>query len=495
MKALFAIVLAGGLTAACAVGPSYQRAEVALPEEIRGAAPATDSSVGASLADRAWWEIVDDASLEDLIDQALKDNHEVRLAAWRVEEARAKAGIAGSAFLPRVQASGGLSRSQQSKFFSPVTDTLDLYDVNLGLSWELDFWGRIRHLNEAALAGYLATEEARRGVFLSLVSEVAIGYFRLRALDLQLEIAQRSTEAFEETHTLFNRRFEAGLASGLETSSAEASLAGTAASIPELARQIAAQENALAVLLGRSPGEIPRGAALGDQELPIAIPAGLPSDLLRRRPDLRVAEQELVVANAEVGIAVANFFPTFSLTGAFGGVAPQISNLVDEGRTWSVGGGLLSPLFQGKRLRDEHRAALARREQAKVRFEQSVTTALAEVATALVAYQKLAEVERQQARAVEANHEAVELAGTRYLSGLADYLEVLRAQQQLFPAETALAQTRFERLATLVRLYRALGGGWQLADPEWTGERTERLASHDLADAVRESGRPGRAKR
>jgi multidrug efflux system outer membrane protein len=341
--------------------------------------------------------------------------------------------------------------------------------VNLGLSWELDLWGRLRRLDESARARYLASEEARRGVTLSLVSEVATGYFRLRTLDARLEIARRTARAFEDTRDLFGRRLEAGLASSLETSSAAASLAATAASIPELERQIASQENQLAFLLGRSPGEVARGAAIADQPLPPEVPAGLPSDLLERRPDLRQAEQELRAANAAVGVAVADFFPRLSLTGAFGGVAPGLSDLFGDGKSWSVGGGLLTPLLQGKRLQNQHRAAVARWEQARVRYEQSVTGAFAEVATALVAYHKLAEVEVEQARAVDAYREAVELASTRYLPGLADYLDVLQARQQLFPAENALAQARFERLATLVLLYRSLGGGWQLQPADWQG--------------------------
>ncbi len=460
MREFLLPLLIAGLAAGCAVGPDYSRPEVALPEEIRGAPEALDATVPASLADRAWWEIVDDPVLVALIDQALRDSHEIRLAAWRVEEARANAGIARAQGLPQVEAGAGAARSRPSQLFAPGVGTVDLYDVNLGLSWEIDLWGRIRRLNEAALARYLATEEAQRGVVLSLVAQVASDYFELRALDLRLEIARRTAVAFEETHDLFSGRLEAGLASGLETSSAQASLAATVAAIPELERQIAAREHALSVLLGSNPGEIRRGAPLGDQLLPPEIPAGLPADLLERRPDVRFAEQELIAANAEVGVAVARFYPTLSLTGAFGGVAPEVSELLGSGKTWSLGGGLLSPVFTGRRLKNEHRAALARWEQARVRFERSVTTALAEVATALVAYHKLAEVEAEQARAVAAYREAVELAGTRYRSGLSDYLDVLQAQQQLFPAENALAETRFARLATLVQLYRALGGGW-----------------------------------
>ena len=337
---LIALALAGALATGCAVGPDYRRPLVTTPEQVRGhEAAAGGATEAASLADRAWWEIFQDDVLKSLIDEALENGYDVRLAAARVEEARANAGIARSEFYPAIQAGGGWSRSRRPVGSTLGSAPINLYDVNLGLSWEVDLWGRIRRLNQAALAEYLASEEARRGVLLSLVSEVATSYFELRSLDLQLDIARRTTGAFQETYALFNRRLEAGAASALETSSAEASLASTSASIPDLERQIVAQENRIALLLGRPPGEIPRGAALNDQLLPPEIPAGLPSDLLERRPDLREAEQRLVAANAEVGVALADFFPTLSLTGAFGGVSRQVSDLFGDGRTWSVGGG------------------------------------------------------------------------------------------------------------------------------------------------------------
>ena len=469
LRTFVSLALVSSLLAGCAVGPGYKRPPVSTPEQIRGQAA---SSEAGSLADQAWWQIFQDDALKSLVGEALRNGYDVRLAAWRVEEARANAGIARSEFFPQVQVEGQWFRTRPSPGSGFPPTPVNLYDVNLGLSWEIDLWGRIRRLNEAALAQYLATEEARRGVLLSLASEVATSYFQLRTLDLELEIARRTTGAFQETYDLFSRRLAGGTASALETSSAGASLASTAASIPNLERQIVAQENQLAFLLGRNPGSIPRGAALNDQFLPPEIPAGLPSDLLERRPDLRQAEQELVAANANVGVAVANFFPTISLTGAFGGVAPQVSDLFSKGRTWSVGGELLSPVLQGRRLKNQHRAALARWEQARVGFEQSVTNAFTEVSTALVAYQKLAEVEKQQAQAVDAYKEAVRLSSQRYLAGLSDYLEVLQAQQLLFPAENSLAQTRFSRLASLVQLYKALGGGWKLTDQEWPGPGT-----------------------
>ena len=454
------VVLLSGLLAACAVGPRYQRPEVSVPAAVRGAA---EPAQAASLADQAWWQLLGDEVLQSLVREALQDGYDVRLAAARVAEARANAGIAASTLYPAVQAEAGAARGRRDGV------TSDLYDVQIGLSWEIDLWGRLRHLEEGALAQYLATEEARRGVQLALVADVAAAYFELRALDDDLAIARRTAEAFEGTHALFDKRLQAGLASSLETSSAAAALAATRAAIPDLERRIAAQENLLTFLLGRTPGDVPRGRPLDAQPLPPEVPVGIPSDLLERRPDLRQAEQELVAANAEVGIAVADFFPRLRLTGAFGGVSPEVSNLFDEGKTWSLGGSLLSPVFQGTRLRNEHRAAVARWEQARVRYERAVTGAFGEVATALAAYEKLADAERERESAVAASRRAVESSNSRYLSGLSDYLDVLQAQQQLFPAENALTQTRFERLQALVTLYRALGGGWQLPETAWAG--------------------------
>ena len=437
--------------AGCTVGPRYQRPPLSVPAEHRGQ---ISPEAAASLADQAWWEVFHDDVLQSLIAEALKNSYDVRLAAWRVEEARANAGIVRSQVFPAVQGQAQTGYGRQDR------EQGGLIQYNVSAAWELDLWGRIRHANEAALADYLATEEARRGVLLSLVSEVATRYFQLRELDLQLEIARNTTGAFQETFNLFDQRLQGGAASALETSSAEASLAATAANIPDLERQITAAENDLSFLLGRNPGPIARGAVLNDQFLPPDVPPGLPSDLLERRPDLREAEQNLVAANADVGIANADFFPRISLTGAFGGVSPHISEIFPAGRTWSIGGGLLTPVFQGRRLREQYRAAVARWEQARARYEQRVANAFSEVSTALVAYQKFAEVEKERTRAVAAYREAFRLSNLRYTAGLSGYLEVLQSQQQLFPAEIQLAQARYNRLAALVQLYQVLGGGW-----------------------------------
>jgi len=257
------------------------------------------------------------------------------------------------------------------------------------------------------------------------------------------------------------------MASALETASAEASLVSVAGQVPQLESQIVALENAIGLLLGRNPGPIGRGASLTDQFLPPEVPAGLPSDLLRRRPDVKQAEQQLIAANANVGVAMANFFPTISLTGAFGGVSSDVSNLFQAGKTWSIAAGLTGPLFQGLRLKNQYDARVAQWEQAKTQYERAVTNAFGEVSSAIVAHQKLAQAEKEQARAVAAYRQAVTLSNQRYVSGFAGYLDVLQAEQNLFPAENALAQIRFNRLANFVQLYKALGGGWNLSDPAW----------------------------
>ena len=455
------ILLSAALLTGCAVGPDYKRPAVTVPMAIRGA-PATEAAQTASLADRAWWEVFSDEALKSLIDEALKNNFDVRVAAWRVEEFRARAGIARSELYPQIQYQGGWSRGRQSEFLQPGSTPANLHDVNLGLSWEIDLWGRIRRLSEAALAQYASTEDARRGVLLSIVSEVAQSYFELCELDTRLAIARRTTEAFQGTYDLFSRQLAGGIASQLEVSRAEAALRTASATIPDLERRIVAQENLICFLLGRNPGPIPRGASLTEQALPLDVPAGLPSALLERRPDVREAEHQLVSANAEVGAALASFFPRLSLTGAAGGVSPQLSDLFGAGKMWSIGAGLVGPLFSGGRLKSQYDANVALFEQAKARYESVVTRSFGEVSTALSAYQELAAAEGEQARSVAAYQDAVRLANIRYSAGLSSYVEVLDAEQQLFPAENGLAQTRLARLEALVALYKSLGGGWPL---------------------------------
>jgi multidrug efflux system outer membrane protein len=453
--ALLSLVLAG-----CAVGPNYKRPLVPVPERFYGEGAPANVADARSLADAPWWEVFDDPVLKSLVDEALRNGFDARLAAARVQEARAQYGIARSEYFPSVDYQGSWNRQRADRILNPAGKAQTRWTVEAGLSWELDLWGRIRRLNEAALAQYLATEEARRGVMLSLVSDVAVAYLELRELDEDLAIAKSTTAAFQDTYDLFRRRLEGGAASALETERAAASLAHVAAQIPEIERAIVARENQINFLLGRNPQPIPREGP--PFAVPPDVPPGLPSTLLTRRPDIRRAEQLLVAANAGVGVAKADFFPRLSLTGFFGQVSPELGSLFEgQSRTWGIGPSLVGPLFQGGRVKRGYEAARARRDQAVVSYEATVSNAFGEVSRALVDRAKLVETERQRAREVAAYQEAVRLANVRYGSGLSAYFEVLEAQQQLFPAEIALAQTRRDQLVAVVDLYRALGGGWE----------------------------------
>ena len=455
---LVAAVALGG----CAVGPDYKRPALPAPDNFYGmSGPASE----ASLADTKWWDLFADPALRSLIEEALRNGYDVRLAAARVEESRARYGIAGSLYYPDLGYSAGLSRVHTSAYSLPGNVTGNQVTANALVSWELDVWGRVRRLNEAARAQYLATEEGRRAVVLSLVADVASAYFDLRDLDAELEISRRTRATFQDTYDLFSRRLAGGAASALETARAEALLANASAQIPALEQRIVARENQITLLLGRSPGPIPRGGSLTEQALPPAVPAGLPSALLLRRPDVRAAEQRLVAANANVGVARAAFYPTLSITGLFGGLSTGLQDLFAAGRTWSIGAGLLGPLFAGGSLRAQERIARAQFDQARVAYEQAVTRALGEVSSDLVAIEKLAVEETERERSVHATREAVRLATLRYESGLSAYFEVLDALQLLLPAETALVQTRRDRLTAFVSFYRALGGGWSDVPP------------------------------
>lgn len=464
MRRLSLPFLAVLLSTGCALGPNYRRPKVDVTESFRGQAQAE----AASLADQPWWDVFGDDTLKALIDDSLKHNFEVRIAAQRVEEYRARAGLEKSDWLPMIAAQGQWERGRQSVYSPNGGRVGTIYDVHAALTWELDLWGKVRRLNEAALANYLGAQEARRGVHLATVAQVAQAYFELRELDHRLEVAKSTVQACQETLDLFSRRLAGGAASALETARAEASLASTAATIPALERQIQAQETLLSFLVGRNPGPIARGRDLAAQPLPPTLPVGLPSQLLERRPDLRVAEQRLVAANAAVGVATANCFPTLSLTGFLGGLAPQAAQLFHEGKGWLLSPVLAAPVCQGFKLKDQKQAAVAQWEQARSQYEGTVNAAFGEVATALVAYGKLAQAEQAQARAVAALQEATRLATLRYTAGLSSYMEVLEAQQQLFPAKNALSQARLARLLTLVQLYKALGGGWNLENPTRT---------------------------
>jgi len=457
------------LLAGCMVGPGYERPELTAPENHR---TLTTTAEAESLADLPWWEVFQDPVLHELVNEALVNNHDLRIAAARVEEARARAGVAKSYVWPELNLTAGYGLNEASLTTEPPQATsgdrrYENLNASFVLSWEIDLFGRLRRQNESAMAVFLATEEARQGVVLTLVGDVARAYFALRALDLQLEIARRTLELNDGTVTFYRDRLEGGISNKLEVNQAIATRARTAAAIPELERQIAVQENFLSFLVGRNPGPIVRGTALTDQYLPPAVPAGLPSALLDRRPDVRQAEQLLVSANADVGAARALFYPTISLTGLFGGASSDLTNLTDRSsQVWSIGAGLFQPLFQAGRIRRNHEAAQAAFDQALSQYAKTAQNAYREVADSLVAIDKYALVRFEQETAVVALQEASELSRSRYDLGLSTYLEVLIADEQLFAAEVALAETRFAQLDAVVQLYRALGGGWQQPEPE-----------------------------
>lgn len=443
----------------CAVGPNYKRPVMHLPDQYYPPAAVQPESI----ADLPWWDLFKDTELQALIREALKNNYDVMIAAARVEEARAQAGIARSAYFPQIGYDAGVGGQR-----APLITNHVYYNYDFNLSWEIDLWGRVRRLNEQQRALFFASKDVQRGVWISLVCDVAQAYFELRALDDQVDIARETGEGFRQTLELFNKRFNGGAASGLETSRAEAAWANVVAQIPDLERQITAKEAELSLLLGRNPAPIPRGQSLADQYDLDVIPSGLPSTLLERRPDLMAAEQVLVAANAGVGIAKANFFPVISLTSLLGGVSPQLSGLVSSGTQWSVAGNLAGPLFTGGRLKNQYHFSIAQWEEARASYEQSVTQAFGEVSAALAAHQQLAESIRDQTRSVTAYQESVKLVNIRYESGLSSYLEVIDAQLQMYPAQTALVIYNLERKVALVNLYKALGGGWNLADADWS---------------------------
>lgn len=456
----------------CAVGPNYKRPTVDSPGNFRNAPSVVTTN---SFADLPWWDVYKDETLKSLVYTALTNNYDVRIAAARVEQARAISAQARSQFFPSVNYGGAVSRGRNEFLGSPNAnggDTGDAAFAAVNAAWEVDIWGRIRRLNESAKAQFLATEEARRGVMLSLVSDVALAYFELLELDLQLQIAQRTTVSFQETLRIFNQRLEGGVASRLDTSRAEGALATTAAQVPEVERQIALKENQINVLLGRNPGPVARNTTLLQQVMPPEVPAGLPSALLERRPDILAAEQNLRSANAQVGVAVAEFFPKIGLTAFLGKVSPELSAFTaGSANAWSIAANAAGPLFQGGALRAQYRQAKAFWEQAKLEYEQRTLGALQEVSNALVSREKYALARVQFDQAVTAYQEAVKVSTQRYLAGKASYFEVLEAQQLLFPAENSLARAEANQLLVIVQLYRSLGGGWNLDNPTFTSGR------------------------
>jgi multidrug efflux system outer membrane protein len=449
------------LACACSVAPKYERPAVDLPVRYRFADQEADS-----LANVKWWNVFRDPELQGLVREALLHNPDVRIAAARVDELRGLYGVARAAQFPQVQLTADVVHARASeRGAAPIPPGVSpvgtLYNASAEVTYQTDFWGQFRGLAAEARANLLAQEEARSNVVLSVVTSVAQAYFQLRELDLELEITRRTVASFEDSLRLTRIRFEGNVASELDVRQAETALYSAQAQIPQLDVQIAQQENAISILAGRNPAGVRRGAPITGQNAPPDVPAGLPSQLLARRPDLRQAEAQLVGAFAGIGVARAQFLPQFSLTASGGFTSTALSTLLSgPALAWQLVAGLAQPIFQGGRLRANLEAAEARREQAAIAYSAALQRALADVDDALVAYHKTGEQLALQRSLVESSSAALNLANSRYTAGVSTYLEVLDAQRQLFNAELSRARTEGALLVALVRLYGALGGGW-----------------------------------
>jgi multidrug efflux system outer membrane protein len=463
VRRLIALSLIMLLASGCAVGPNYKRPSVDVPGTYRGAVPQEAQRPAAdSLGDQKWWELFQDQQLQDLIHTALRQNYDVRIAATRILEARAQVGITRADGLPTINA-GAQSfdqRNARQKFF-PAFDT-SAHQVDLSLAWDLDFWGKYRRANESARASLLATEWAREAVISTLVSDVASAYFQLRELDLQLEISRRTLVSRQDSLRLTQMLANGGATSMLDVRQAEQLVFTAAETIPDLERRIEQQENFISTLLGNNPGPIARGAKLTDQPHSPEIPAGLPSALLERRPDIREAEAQLIAASAQIGVAKAAYFPQISLTASGGFQSSALTNLfTGPAGLWSFGGSLVQPIFAGGRIRSGVRLSEARQQEALLTYEQTIQQAFRGVSDALVEYRKDREFREQQQQLALSAQDAAQLSEMRYRGGATSYLEVLTNETNYFDAELGLAQAQLNELLGLVSIYRNLGGGWQ----------------------------------
>jgi multidrug efflux system outer membrane protein len=448
----------------CAVGPNYARPKVEVPGDFRGLAPDATPTTGggASLADQKWWDVFQDQTLRDLINLALKQNYDVRIAATRILEARAQLGITRADQYPTVTASASsVDERIASGLGRPATET-NVHTASASLAWELDFWGKFRRATESARANLLANEWARQQVISTLVSDVANAYFQLRELDLELEISRNTLASRKDSLRLTQLLADRGATSLLDVRQAEQLVYTAAGSIPDLERRIEQQENFLSTLLGRNPEAVPRGLALTAQPHAPEVPAGLPSSLLARRPDIRQAEQTLISLNAQIGVAKADYFPAISLTATGGYQSSALTNLF-SGPTgfWAFGGSVVQPVFEGGRIRNRVRFAEAQRNEAILVYQQTIQQAFREVSDALVGYQKSQEFRVQQEQVTRAARDAIRLSNMRYKGGATSYLEVLDSNTREFVAQITLAQAQLSELQSLVQIYRALGGGWQ----------------------------------
>lgn len=468
--------LAVAVLSGCMVGPNYRKPAVNVPvvyrepvdETIATPTGSTTSQVPpgqgstVSLGEEKWWEVFQDQELQGLIRTALKNNYDIRIAATRVLQAQAQLGIARADQFPSASAGGNIS-SQQSAQSGPIPSfEITQGQVSAAAAWNLDFWGKYRRATEAARANLLANEWAQKEVTATLVANVANDYFVLRQLDLQLEISKRTLTSRRDSLQLVQTLEQHGINSLLDVRQSEQLVYTAAAEVPDLERQIAQEENAISILLGNNPGDIPRGLKLTEQPHAPEVPVGIPSSLLERRPDILQAEQNLIAANAEIGVARAAYFPQISLTGSAGYESAALSNLfTGPAGVWNLAGSLTQPIFQGGRLKSNVRLAEAQRDQLLLTYQQVIQGAFRDVSDALVAYRKDREFRIQQEHLVDAAQDAARLSEVRFKAGTTDYIEVLTNNTNYFSAELELAQAEGNELTALVQLYQALGGGWQ----------------------------------
>jgi multidrug efflux system outer membrane protein len=460
--------LLGLFASGCALGPNYERPVVPTPPTWREI-PVAEAQ---SLANTAWWEVFDDPQLQELIRVALVENKDLKIAIERIEEARARYGFTKADIWPKLDLSGTAGRlrfNSGSLIHTPEGDAgtisegteTPIYAVSADVSWEIDFFGRIRRASEAQQALFLGTQEARRSAVLALVADVARAYFELRDADLRLEIARRTIQSRREYVQFAKDRFEGGITPELDFRQAEAELKRVETILYDLERLISARENELSVLLGRNPGPILRGRGVSEQKLPGAVPAGLPSELLERRPDIREAEQTLAAATANIGEAKAMLFPRIALTGSYGTASTDFDTLFEgPSKSWNIIGNLLQPIFNAGKNKRRVEITESRQRQMLYGYEKAILQAFRETEDSLMAYRKTGEQRQAQTDRVAAERKVLELCELRYKGGVSAYLEVLDAQRSLFDAELDEASTIGSHLTSLVRVYKALGGGW-----------------------------------
>lgn len=465
MKRRWLIVASGALLlSGCTVGPNYHRPQIAVPDQFRNAPAASGSG---SIADTKWFDLFQDDALKQLVTTALANNFDLRIAAERVLEARAQYHITRGQLLPTLEAQGQFAATRSSSvgsfnFIPAGTNLKTSYtQAELSLNWEIDLWGRIRRLTESARAQYLASEEARNGVTISLISDVMNTYFALREADLELEIARQTQDIATHNLQLITLRHDRGAANGLDVTQAEQFLYTATSEIPSVERSIGVSEDALNLLLGSVPNEVPRGKKLDEITSAPELPAGLPSSLLERRPDIRQAEENLIAANAQIGAARALFFPQLSLTGTYGSQSRALTSLfTGPAALASIGPSVTVPIFRPG-LKAGVQLAEAQQREMLATYQKTIYGALREVSDALIAHDRTREQRAQEEKLVGTLSESVRLSNLRYRGGLDSYLQVLDAERNLFGGQLTLAQLRLLELQTVVQLYRALGGGWQ----------------------------------